>query len=88
VAGGDVGTIMRATLLGPVLSLAHSITVRSLVARPSRDDLLFVGQLLDSGAVVPVIDRCYPFGELPEAMRYLAGGHVRGKLVITMEQAS
>ncbi len=86
VAGGDVGTIMQATLLGPVLSLAHSITVRGLVARPSRDDLLFVGQLLDSGVVVPVIDRCYPLGELPEAMRYLAGGHACGKVVITMEQ--
>jgi NADPH:quinone reductase-like Zn-dependent oxidoreductase len=87
VAGGDVGTIMRALLLGPALSLVHSITVHSLVARPSRDDLLFVGQLLDSGAVVPVIDRCYPLGELPEAMRYLASGHARGKVVITMEQA-
>jgi NADPH:quinone reductase-like Zn-dependent oxidoreductase len=87
VAGGDVGTIMQATLLGPVLSLAHSITVRSLITRPSRDDLLFVGRLLDSGAVVPVIDRCYPLRELPEAMHYLATGHARGKIVITMEQA-
>ncbi|NCC33820.1 MAG: hypothetical protein EOM24_17660 [Chloroflexia bacterium] len=63
--------------------------MRSLIARPSRDDLLFVGELLDSGVVVPVIDRCYPLGELPEAMRYLASGHARGKIVIviTMEQA-
>jgi NADPH:quinone reductase-like Zn-dependent oxidoreductase len=88
VAGGDVRTIMQALLLGPALSLAHSITVHSLVARPSRDDLMFVGQLLDSGVVVPVIDRCYPLGELPEAMRYLATGHARGKVVITVEQAS
>jgi NADPH:quinone reductase-like Zn-dependent oxidoreductase len=87
VAGGDVGTIMRATLLGSVVSLAHSITVRSLVGRPGRDALLFVGQLLDSGVIVPVIDRCYPLGELPEAIRYLATGHARGKIVITMEQA-
>jgi NADPH:quinone reductase-like Zn-dependent oxidoreductase len=85
VAGGDVGTILHATLLGPVLSLAHSITVRGLIVRPSRDDLLFVGQLLDSGVVVPVIDRCYPLGELPEAMHYLASRHARGKVVITME---
>jgi NADPH:quinone reductase-like Zn-dependent oxidoreductase len=87
VAGGDVGTIMQATLLGTVLSLVHRVTVSSLVTHPSRDDLMFVGQLLDSGAVVPVIDRCYPLGELPEAMRYLATGHARGKVVITLEQA-
>lgn len=86
VAGGAVGTIMQAMLLGPVLSLAHSITVRSLLARPGRDDLIFVGQLLDSGVVVPVIDRCYPLRELPEAMRYLATGHARGKVVIMMEE--
>jgi NADPH:quinone reductase-like Zn-dependent oxidoreductase len=88
VVGGDVGTIMQATLLGPLLSFVHSVTVRSLVTHPSRDDLLFVGQLLDSGAVVPVIDRCYPLGELSEAMRYLANGHACGKVVITLEQAS
>ena len=87
VAGGDVGTILQATLLGPVLSLIHRVTVRSLAARPSRDDLRFVGQLLDSGVVVPAIDRCYPLRELPEAMRYLANGHAGGKIIITMKQA-
>lgn len=85
VAGGDVGTILQAMFLGPVMSLAHSITVHSLVARPNRDDLLFVGQLLDSAVIVPVIDRCYPLGALPDAMRYLGSGHARGKIVITME---
>lgn len=87
VAGGDVGTILQATLLGPVLSLIHRVTVRSLAARPSRDDLRFVGKLLDSGVVVPAIDRCYPLRELPEAMRYLANGHAAGKIIITMKQA-
>lgn len=87
VAGGDVGTILQATLLGPVLSLIHRVTVRSLAARPSRDDLRFVGKLLDSGVVVPAIDRCYPLRELPEAMRYLANGHAGGKIIITMKQA-
>lgn len=86
VAGGDVGIILQATLLGPVMSLIHRVPVRSLAARPSRDDLLFVGQLLDNGVVVPAIDRCYPLQELPEAMRYLADGHACGKIVITMEQ--
>lgn len=87
VAGGAVEQIMQATLLGPALSLVHAITLRSLLARPSRDDLIFVGQLIDAGAVVPVIDRCYPLGELPAAMRYLEAGHAQGKVVITVEQA-
>ena len=74
-------------MIGPAVSLARGVTVRGLVARPSREDLMFVGALLDSGVIVPVIDRCYPLGGLPEAMRYLGSGHACGKVVITMEHA-
>lgn len=31
-----------------------------------------------------VIDRCYRFSEVPEAIRYLEEGHARGKIVITV----
>jgi NADPH:quinone reductase-like Zn-dependent oxidoreductase len=34
------------------------------------------------GKVTPVIDRTYPLSEAPEAIRYLEGGHARGKVVI------
>jgi NADPH:quinone reductase-like Zn-dependent oxidoreductase len=34
--------------------------------------------------VTPVIDRTYPMSEAAEAMRYLEGGHARGKIVITV----
>jgi NADPH:quinone reductase-like Zn-dependent oxidoreductase len=86
VAGGAVGQIVQAMLLGPALSLVHAISVRNLLARPGRHELAFVSQLLDAGAVVPVIDRCYPLCELPEAMHYFAAGHASGEVFITMEQ--
>jgi NADPH:quinone reductase-like Zn-dependent oxidoreductase len=31
-----------------------------------------------------VIDRTYPLAEAPEAIRYFARGHARGKVVITI----
>lgn len=31
-----------------------------------------------------MIDRTYPLAELPDAIGYLAQGHARGKIVITM----
>jgi hypothetical protein len=34
--------------------------------------------------VKPVIDKTYPFNQLPEAMRYLEEGHARGKVVVTV----
>jgi NADPH:quinone reductase-like Zn-dependent oxidoreductase len=41
-------------------------------------------ELLESGKVVPVIDRHYPLREAAEALRYLGAGHARGKVVISM----
>ena len=85
VAGGAIPQILTATLLGPALSLAWGITVRNVLAQPSQRDLGFLSGLLDAGEVVPVVDRCFPLRELPEALRYLEAGHARGKVVITME---
>ena len=55
-------------------------------AKGNKKDLLFLKELLETGKVVPVIDRTYPFQDVPEAMRYLETGHARGKVVITMAQ--
>ena len=57
--------------------------------RPNKkEDLDFLQELFEAGKVVPVIDRSYSLSEVPEALRYLEEGHVRGKVVITVEQNS
>ena len=53
---------------------------------PNNKDLTFLKALLESGKVVPVIDRCYPLSETAEAIRYLETGHAKGKIVITVAQ--
>jgi NADPH:quinone reductase-like Zn-dependent oxidoreductase len=40
---------------------------------------------MQSGKVAPVIDRTYKISETQDAVRYLEEGHVRGKVVITIE---
>lgn len=52
---------------------------------PSQQDLMIIKELLEAGKIKPVIDRCYPLAELPEALHYLSDGHARGKIVITIE---
>lgn len=52
--------------------------------RPDQELLLDLSELLETGKVTPVIDRCYPLSEVPEALRYLGKGHARGKVVITV----
>ena len=51
---------------------------------PNKADLVFVQELLETGKIVPVIDRCYPLSETAEAIRYLETGRARGKVVITV----
>jgi len=49
------------------------------------EDVAYLKDLLETGQVVPVIDKRYPLHEVPEAIRYLEGGHARGKVVITVD---
>src|SRR5215211_2289272 len=55
-------------------------------AKANKKDLMVIQELLETGKVVPVIDRTYSLSEVPEAIRYLEAGHARGKVVITVEQ--
>ncbi len=73
-------------LLGPRMSRNSDKKVGMMgVANPNKEDLLCIREILETGKVVPVIDRCYPLKETAEAIRYLEKGHARGKVIITVE---
>lgn len=78
--------IFQAMLLGPWVSMIGDKKMGNLSASPSQKDLVFLKGLLETGAIVPVIDRCYRLSEVPEAIRYYGKGHARGKVVITVAQ--
>jgi NADPH:quinone reductase-like Zn-dependent oxidoreductase len=74
-------------ILGPRRSKAGGKQVGLMpTMKPNKKDLVFVKELLETGKIVPVIDRCYPLSETAEAIRYLETGHARGKVVITVAQ--
>lgn len=50
----------------------------------SRDDLLFLKELIEVGNLRTVIDRTYPLSETADAHRYMEKGHARGKVAITI----
>ena len=51
---------------------------------PSRPaDLARLGELIETGEVTPVIDRTYLLEQAPDAVRYVADGRARGKVVLT-----
>ena len=41
-------------------------------------------ELIEDDKVTPVIDRRYPFEEIPAAIGYLEEGHAPGKVVVTV----
>jgi NADPH:quinone reductase-like Zn-dependent oxidoreductase len=74
-------------ILGQLLSKIGSKKVLFMgVAKTDKQDLVFIRELLETGKIVPVIDKSYPLSETAEALRYLEKGHARGKVVITLEQ--
>ncbi|KAA3653974.1 MAG: hypothetical protein DWQ04_34840 [Chloroflexi bacterium] len=53
-------------------------------AQINQKDLNILKELIEAGKLKPVISKCYPFNEIPEAIRFLEQGHPQGKVVITM----
>ncbi len=77
--------MLKVTILGPWMSRIGSKKIGMLMPKEDETDLTFMKELLETGKIIPVIDKYYTFSELPEAIRYLEEGHARGKVVITVE---
>lgn len=82
--GGTLAQALQAVMLGPVLSGLGTKKMVHIPARATHTDLVFIGELLQAGQLVPFIDRCYPLSETAAAVRYVIEEHARGKVVITV----
>lgn len=82
--GGSVATLLQLVLLGPWVRRISGKSLGVLAVQANREDLLEVARLCLEGKVVPFIDKRYPLSEVPQALRYLGEGHVKGKVVITV----
>ena len=84
MTGGSGKQMFQALVMGPMISMTGSKKMGSLSMKSNKNDLIFIKELLETGKVVPVIDRRYPLSELAQAIRYLEEGHAQGKIIITM----
>jgi len=77
---GPIPRNLRALLLSPWVN--HRLT--AFVARQNHDDLMELTGLIEAGAITPAVDRVYPLAEAAAALRHLADGRARGKVVLTI----
>ena len=84
-AGGELTQIIQAALVGPILSKVGRRQFSFMgIAQVKQKNLSIIGELLESGKVIPMIDRYYPLRATSHALQYLGAGHAKGKVIITM----
>lgn len=78
LVGGMIARALGAMALGPFVGQRFTVCA----TRERYEDLEAVARLVDDGAVRPALDRVFGFDAVPDAMRYLEAGRVRGKVAI------
>ncbi len=84
MVGGEMAQMYQAMLLGPLRSRKGGQKLGNMLAKPNPQDLIVMTELIETGAVTPVIDRCFPLHESADALRYVEAGHAAGKVVVTV----
>jgi len=75
------------TLRAPLVSLFVRQRLTMLASKERASDLERLAEHIEAGRLTPTIDRTYSLSEVPDAMRHLEAGHVRGKVAITIPTA-
>jgi NADPH:quinone reductase-like Zn-dependent oxidoreductase len=75
---GGIHRQLGAMVLSPIVRQR----LRTFIAKPNRTDLDTLRALIEAGSVTPAVDRVIALEEVPDAIRDLIAGHVRGKVVI------
>jgi NADPH:quinone reductase-like Zn-dependent oxidoreductase len=88
IAGfSNLSHLFQVLLVGGWISKTSSQKISLMgSAKPNQQDLLVLQGLLETGKIIPVIDRTYQLNEVTKAIEYLETGRARGKVVIQIKQ--
>jgi NADPH:quinone reductase-like Zn-dependent oxidoreductase len=86
IVGGEDGGRWTGGIHRQLGAMALSLFVRqrlgTFIAKPNRTDLDTLRALIEAGAVTPAVDRVIALDQVPDAIRDLIAGRVRGKIVV------
>lgn len=85
IGAKDIGILLARAVQARVLSRFVDQSLGFLVARLVAEDLIVIGELMETGKLKPVIDSLYKLGEAARGVEHLEKGHARGKVVITVD---
>jgi NADPH:quinone reductase-like Zn-dependent oxidoreductase len=84
VGGLGVGR-WAARLIGGLLAARFtSAKLVLLMAKLRGEDLAVLAEMMETGQVTPVVERCYSLREAAAAIEEVAQGHARGKVVVVV----
>jgi NADPH:quinone reductase-like Zn-dependent oxidoreductase len=83
-----IRSMLQAMILGPLLTRMGDKRLAFFSAPPTPEQLAFLKELLETGQLVSAVEKCYPLREAATAIRYMEAGHPRGKIVLTVDQAT
>jgi NADPH:quinone reductase-like Zn-dependent oxidoreductase len=78
---GSIPRVLKLVALSPFMSQMPTPTFSM---SDKNNQMVVLKQLMETGKLTPVIDRTYPLGEVPEAIKHLEVGHAQGKVIITV----
>jgi NADPH:quinone reductase-like Zn-dependent oxidoreductase len=84
--GGSMPRMFQLLFLSFYASLTRESRKFRLVAAGPNKGLADLKKLIETGKLVPIVDRTYQLSEVPEALRYFGEGRHKGKIVIAMEK--
>jgi NADPH:quinone reductase-like Zn-dependent oxidoreductase len=79
-----VGLLPRMFKLMAMSPLVSQLRDMRFSMPDKKESMDLLKELLESGKLMPHIDKTYPLSEVPEAIRYLQAGRAKGKVVITV----
>lgn len=82
MVGGSTARMFQLLAVGPWTALTSHQKMVLLNSHPSKEDLVYLRDLLAAGQLTAVIDRRFDLEDVPEAIRYLEKAHTRGKVII------
>ena len=88
MVGGSIPRVYQLWFLSFIASLTREDRKLRLVAEGPNKGLADLKELMETGKLIPVIDRTYQLREVPDALRYFGEGHHKGKIVIAMESGN